>query len=345
MRETKKNDRKLWVPTEYQPSVPPTLLRSTHPPTHPPTFLQAAQQRRQAEELARPRPRTCPSEEAISKAKSMACDRPAVVFGISYRGERDGDRKIAGDTAYHASSPASAGVESAPPPPPPPPPPASEQQQTERQQQRQRQQQEDLSGAWAEEYEQHGRLDGGVGGGREEGEVGCFGDSLGCRELMSSRFLRDDSRPLWETRHGGGNTLPSPQTERMEADKDPLANADGGRGERGHAVTSPRDGGSNSAESSQVESKRNELVESWLLDVRLETETAGTALRVRVFIVLLPHLWDPSCSSGPNPLRCLDVLFRVVRTQRRVKNHISSCNRPISSTGSICPLARQYSTT
>lgn len=52
---------------------------------------QAAQQRRVAEELARPHPHNCASEKTITKSKAMACHRPAVVFGASYRGDQDSD--------------------------------------------------------------------------------------------------------------------------------------------------------------------------------------------------------------------------------------------------------------
>lgn len=44
-------------------------------------------------ELSRPRPRTRASDEAINKAKAIAYHKPAVVFGISYRQERDVDAR------------------------------------------------------------------------------------------------------------------------------------------------------------------------------------------------------------------------------------------------------------
>lgn len=44
-----------------------------------------------AEELARPHPHNCASEKTITKSKAMACHRPAVVFGASYRGGQDSD--------------------------------------------------------------------------------------------------------------------------------------------------------------------------------------------------------------------------------------------------------------
>ena len=213
----------------------------------------------------------------------MACHRPAVVFGISYRGEGDRDHKSTNDTAYHHVAPASTAVEDAPPPPPPPPLPAaaaSEQQQTNRGQ-------EGLPGTWVDEHEQRRGLDGRGGDGREENEVARFAHSLGSRDLNPSSLPQDECTPLREAGQGDVDALLlPPHAARVEADNDFLASADGGSGEQGSSGKSSRGRGASLNESSGAGHKRNELVESWLLDVRLETETAGTALRVSEFVVL-----------------------------------------------------------
>ncbi|CAN0454777.1 unnamed protein product, partial [Ascophyllum nodosum] len=50
--------------------------------------VDAAHQRRQAEELAHAHPRTRASEGIISKARAVVSHRPDVVFGVNYGGER-----------------------------------------------------------------------------------------------------------------------------------------------------------------------------------------------------------------------------------------------------------------
>lgn len=90
--------------------LPPRLLSTTQPTSDTahagvPSSSQATQQRRQAEELARPRPRTRASKNMISRAKAVACHRPTVVFGTSYR--RDGDKHPSLSTKAAVTEPAS----------------------------------------------------------------------------------------------------------------------------------------------------------------------------------------------------------------------------------------------
>ena len=278
---------------------------------------QAAQQKRLAEELARPRPRTCPSEEAINKAKAMACHRPAVAFGISYRGESGRDMSSS-DAGY--MSPPGRNTANAQPPPPPPSPGKQHYHLDPRQQQQQ--QKGNLLGSSGDQYKFHGELGGGERG-REDSDMVPFGHTLGCREMVpQNRAPEDDSTsPLREHREGaddapasrlpssswsavnavyGGDdrTLSEPTivvtddggettTGRLEEGEGRLVSSDG---VQGRATKLPDGRGGASSDVSETRQMRNELVESWLLDVRLETETAGTALRVSATAVHACHL-------------------------------------------------------
>ncbi|CAM9401414.1 unnamed protein product, partial [Ectocarpus fasciculatus] len=271
--------------------------------------INAAQQRRQAEELARPRPRKCPSEEAISKAKEVACRRPAVVFGISYRGERE--RGVhANDAAYAAS----AGIDTANTLPPPP---------------RSKGQQEygRLFDAATDGYGLRDEvLRGGCGGGmgrreehirsghgaaRENGAARVrdgFGRQerttadhplQGNDESLQQAYQSSDAPPPRPAAHllpssrgrsskwssvgvVAGHDSPTPSVPAMIA-----IDSKGTAAARSavRATKVPEDVTGNSAESSEAPGhERNELVDSWLLDVKLETETAGTALQARVLL-------------------------------------------------------------
>lgn len=258
------------------------------------TPFQAAQQKRQAEELARPRPRTCPSEEAISKAKAMACHRPSVAFGISYRGEMQQDLSYGDDGCMPPASRTMANE--------PPPAPLSPGKQYHHLQMQQRQEDE-LFGASADSYRLRGEVDGG-GAVREENDAVRLGDTLGCREMMSRERAPQDDRFLRQAHQGGSDapasrlpsstwstvggvdggddrTLPVPtMTSKQGEDEGLLMSNDGDSGAR-ECVTEALEGrgGGPGAELTTIR-RTHELVDSWLLDVRLETETAGTALRV-----------------------------------------------------------------
>lgn len=56
------------------------------------------------EELARPKTRTCPSEEVINKAKDVACHRPNIAFGITYRRDTEGDASVPASGATTAQT-------------------------------------------------------------------------------------------------------------------------------------------------------------------------------------------------------------------------------------------------
>ncbi|CBN79052.1 Hypothetical leucine rich repeat protein [Ectocarpus siliculosus] len=266
--------------------------------------INAAQQRRQAEELARPRPRKCPSEEAISKAKEVACRRPAVVFGISYRGERERGTH-ASDAAYAAS----AGMDTANTPPSPP-------------RSKGHQQHGRLFDVAADGYELRGKgVGGGCGGGmdrreeyiqsphgaaRENGAVSVR-DVLGRQEWTTTDPpLQDNDESLQQAYQNSGSDAPPPSyllpssrgrsskrssVGAVEGHDSPTpsvpvmmtVDSDGAATARTtvRAKKAPEDIEGASAESSGgAGHERNELVDSWLLDVKLETETAGTALQV-----------------------------------------------------------------
>ncbi|CAM9556560.1 unnamed protein product, partial [Ectocarpus sp. 8 AP-2014] len=266
--------------------------------------INAAQQRRQAEELARPRPRKCPSEEVISKAKEVACRRPAVVFGISYRGERERGTH-ASDAAYAAS----AGMDTANTPPSPP-------------RSKGHQQHGRLFDVATDGYELRGKgVGGGCGGGmdrreeyiqsphgaaRENGAVSVR-DVLGRQEWTTTDPpLQDNDESLQQAYQNSGSDAPPPphllpssrgRTSKwssvgaVEGHDSPTpsvpvmmtVDSDGAATARTtvRAKKAPEGIEGASAESSGgAGHERNELVESWLLDVKLETETAGTALQV-----------------------------------------------------------------
>lgn len=238
----------------------------------------------------------------------MACHRPAVVFGISYRGEMGRDLSPI-DAAGYMPSASTTVTNEAPPPPSP-----RNHHHHHLQQQQERQQQADLFSASTDKYK-FGDLDGG-GGGREENDAVTFGDTLGCREMMSeNRAPQDEGRSLRQEHQHGGDAPASRRTSsrwstadgiegsddrilsiptivtadddgdttarKVEENEGLLVNNDGDSAVRRHATKAPEGArGASAAEISQPGLKRNEPVGSWLLDVRLETETAGTALRV-----------------------------------------------------------------
>lgn len=301
-------------------------------PPAPPSFsLQAARQRRQAKELARPRARTCPSEEVISKAKEVASHRPAVVFGISYRGEKDRSDDYTSSAAYLPAASLSSRADA------PPSPPAHG---------RHHQRQERLFNTAAADGfgPRDGLLDGdggrgsGDGGNRERlrrsnvednrgavtaDEAMLFGNACGGRELMM--LHRDDhesrQRSHQEGGEAGASALPPPPppsallsssalmppSSRCSSKLPTVGARNGYDGtsssppasatvvaDKGReriprtAQGGPGGGGAASAEQSEaVPHKQNQVVDSWLLDVRLETETAGTALRVRRLVLVL----------------------------------------------------------
>ncbi|CAM9306713.1 unnamed protein product, partial [Hapterophycus canaliculatus] len=283
----------------------------------------AARQRRQAKELARPRARTCPSEEAITKAKEVASHRPAVVFGVSYRGEKESD-DYASRTAYLPSGSVKMANT-------PPSPPANRQQ---------LQQEQFFNTTTADGFGPCGAfLEGGGGGsggavgggggirdaniesdggGMSGDEAVLFRDSLCRREMVM--LDRNDENPRQRSHQEGGagdtssSLLPLPlplplqpsallpQSPRCTS-KLPTVGAT--HGYDGNSSSLPASamvvveedreetlgtvkiaqkgadgGGSCTEQPVAVVHKENELVHSWLLDVRLETETAGTALRV-----------------------------------------------------------------
>lgn len=246
----------------------------------------------------------------------MASHRPAVVFGISYRGEMG--RDMGSSDAMYMSS-ASKTMANAPPPPP-----SLQSKQYQNHQQQQQQQPEYLVDTFADRY---GEPDGGTGR-RGENDVVPFGDTLGCREVMCAP--QDDSKSLQRAHQGDGGDAPTSRlrssrtsmvdvfegrddctlslpaimttnndgettTRRAEDGKSLLVNSDGDSSVRRRATEAHEGRGGAPAESPVVGLKRNELVDSWLLDVRLETETAGTALRVSAtarctFVTLgVPH--------------------------------------------------------
>ncbi|CAM9912668.1 unnamed protein product, partial [Scytosiphon promiscuus] len=245
--------------------------------------VNAARQRRQAKELARPRARTCPSEEAISKAKEVATHRPAVVFGVSYREEKESDEvsRYYGTTAADGFGPCG-GL---------------------------------LDGG--------GGGDGGDGRGgaglpeanveTDCGEAVLFGDVLDRREerMLHRNDVKSRQRPYQEGVEGSAPSAPlsssssawlPPPTQCSSTV--PAISETGGYNDVSSLlpasatvvvdedrVTTPRPveiaqkGPRDKERASTEQSKAticegDPLVESWLLDVRLETETAGTALRV-----------------------------------------------------------------
>ncbi|CAB1096352.1 unnamed protein product [Ectocarpus sp. CCAP 1310/34] len=262
-----------------------------------------------AEELARPRPRKCPSEEAISKAKEVACRRPAVVFGISYRGERERGTH-ASDAAYAAS----AGMDTANSPPSPPRSKGHEQH-------------GHLFDAATDGYELRGKgLGGGCDGGldrREECIQSCHGaarehgadsvrDVLGRQEwTTTSPPLQDNDESLQQAyQNSGGDAPPPPHllpSSRGRSSKWSSAGAEeeyytptpsapammavdsgGAAAARTtvQAMKAPEDLEGALSESPRAPGhERNKLVDSWLLDVKLETETAGTALQENVVLL------------------------------------------------------------
>lgn len=227
----------------------------------------------------------------------MACHRPAVVFGISYRGEMGRDIGPS-DAGYMPSASGTMANAS------PPPPPLGKQHHNHHHHQ---QQEEYLFGTSADRHNLRG-------GEREENDNDPFGDTLGCREMMlQNRAPQDDSESLQQAYQGDGDAptsrlpssrwftvdglegsddraLPAPTivttdgdgettTRRAEENAGLLVSSDGDSTVQ-RRVTKAAEGQGGAAELSEIGLKRNELVDSWLLDVRLETETAGTALRV-----------------------------------------------------------------
>ncbi|CAM9882083.1 unnamed protein product [Ectocarpus sp. 4 AP-2014] len=266
--------------------------------------INAAQQRRQADELARPRPRKCPSEEAISKAKEVACRRPAVVFGISYRGETERGTHVS-DTAYAAS----AGMDTANTPPSPP-------------RGKGHQQHGHLFDAATDGYELRGKGPGaGCGSGmdrreeyiqshhgaaRESGAVSVR-DVTGHQEwTMTDPPLQDNDESLQQAYQNSGSDAPPPphvlpssrgrnskwsSVGAVEGYDSPTpslrammaVDSDGAATARTtvRAKNVPENiEGASAASSAAPGHERNELVGSWLLDVKLETQTAGIALQV-----------------------------------------------------------------
>lgn len=291
---------------------PPTGGRAS--PSRP-TPLQAAQQRRQARELARPRLRTCPTEETISKAKEVACSRPAVVFGMSYRGEME--RGMRGTVHGDAAGAGAAGISSAGMNMASTSPDAVMKRQ---QQQQQQLQQESLlfgtpvaggyklsSGLRDSDSDGDGGGSGGGGAGgiegrrREEKRIMAHGGAARKSEsdrledifasdekMMSDLPPGSDDTWLRQARQdgGGGGDTPSRRRSSNWSTVNEMNGYDRSR-ETGHATKSPPEGRlGDSAEFLEAERRgNNERVESWLLDVRLETETAGTALRVSFCVV------------------------------------------------------------
>lgn len=237
----------------------------------------------------------------------MACHRPVVAFGISYRGERGRDMSSS-DAGYMSLAGRTAMANA----PPPPPSPGKHNHHDLQQHQHKHQRQECLFGTSADKYQFHGEFAGG-GGGREDNDTVPFGDTLGCREMMSHN-RPDDSESLHQAHQGGDDVsasrLPSSgwstvdgvdgrddrklsvpaivttdddgetAARRAEDNEGLQGSNDGDSGGQGRPTKAPEGRGGASVGVSDTGLERNELVESWLLDVRLETETAGTALRV-----------------------------------------------------------------
>ncbi|CAM9200065.1 unnamed protein product, partial [Laminaria digitata] len=271
--------------------------------------VNATQQRRQAEELARPRPRTRAREKMINRAKEVACHRPTVVFGSSYRrGGGGGDRLNApsgGPTrTVTATEPASAAAGKRPL----------------------------QHGFVAEEgrrmfgVNDEGTRDGydnttqfspptggfqsGHATGGREKTVGSHGRGplqSGATELLLLQQTEGGSPPpppappLAATAFSGR----SPQqwtavnVAENQAPTSPIiagdhrkicgphsglvAGSGGGRAgaETGTGLTVTRkEGGGGGENKVEAEGAAGEEVERWLRDVRLETDTAGTALKV-----------------------------------------------------------------
>lgn len=215
---------------------------------------------------------------------------------------------------------------------PPPPPSAGKRDHLDLRQQQQQQQQEDVFSTSADRYKLHGEIGGGEGG-REDSDMVPFGHTLGCREMVSqNRAPEDNGTSLQQAHQDGGDApasrLPSSRwstvdgvdggddrtlsvptivttddgretpSRRLEEGGGLLVSNDGDNGVQGRASKAPEGRGGASSGFTETRLKRNELVESWLLDVRLETETAGTALRVSATTVHACHL--RALARGPN---------------------------------------------
>lgn len=253
----------------------------------------------------------------------MACHRPAVVFGISYRGERERGTH-ASDAAYVAS----AGMDTANTPPSPP-------------RSKGHQQHGRLFDAARDGYELRGKgLGGGCGGGmdrreeyiqsrhgaaRENGAVSVR-DGIGRQEWTATDPpLQDNDESLQQAYQSSGSDAPPPphllpssrgrsskwsSVGAVEGYDSPTpsvpammaVDSDGTATARTtvHAKKVPEDIDGASAESSGAPGhERRELVDSWLLDVKLETETAGTALQVSSCFLRCASKWTVDTAQIP----------------------------------------------
>lgn len=238
------------------------------------------------QELSRPRPRTCASKKTVNKAKAIACHRAAVVFGVTYRREKDSDG--------HASTrmTTARGTSAFP----------------------SKRDQQCFAAAGSGHFEScddgGSRVDmisrslastrrrnsssrakdkdGGGGGGTEGGRGGSGSGETKTADMIHSR------KPL-DRKTLAGNCVVKPVLDRynaelVELNRGQTIRSEGGvvegeysrkglsHGWNGTTQASGSEGGSEGDVDSQWQ--KYVLLEKWLREVSLETKTAGTALQV-----------------------------------------------------------------